>query len=88
MNASITPTVTLHFGTPELHSLPMKICVCLAAFGCRGSWSAFAVVLTFDLSNVCVKLYGRRLDRNGIGEGNVELLLHTYPDDAAYYFAQ
>jgi hypothetical protein len=60
-DTSITLTASLHFGTPEEHSFPMECCVFLAALCCRGSCSAFCVVDTLDLSNVCVDGY----DRNG-----------------------
>jgi hypothetical protein len=58
-----SPTVSLHFGTPELHSFPMKPCVCLAALRCRGSCS---VVNMLDLSNIESNCMRRRLDRTGI----------------------
>jgi hypothetical protein len=32
---------------------------------CRGSCSAFGVVHTLDVMNVCVKMYAKRIDRNG-----------------------
>ena len=34
-------------------------CVCLEASRCRGSCSAFCVVHTVDLSNICIKLYAK-----------------------------
>ena len=63
-DASITPTVLLHFVTPEVHSFPMEHCVCLAALRCRGSFSALCVVHTLDLTYASNCMH-RQLDRNG-----------------------
>ena len=53
---------SLHFGTPVLHSFPMKRCVFIAALRCRSSCSAFGVVHTLTYASNCMR---RRLDRNG-----------------------